>query len=66
MADVRPLAVDDADSIIRTFHFNLHNDEEKPLVPDLTAEEKKKFAIAEKELADEKARFADGQLGAVA
>ncbi len=66
MADVRPLAVDDADSIIRTFHFNLHNDEEKPLVPDLTPEEQEKFAKAERELAAEKARFAEGELGEVA
>lgn len=25
LADVRPIAIDDADSIIRSFHFNLHN-----------------------------------------
>ncbi|KAJ9648887.1 homocitrate synthase lys21 [Coniosporium tulheliwenetii] len=42
MADVRPLAIDDADSIIRSFHFNLHNDVEKPLLPNLTEQEKEK------------------------
>ncbi|KAI9665733.1 MAG: Saccharopine dehydrogenase [Bathelium mastoideum] len=50
MADVRPLAIDDADSIIRTFHFNLRAKEEKPLLSDLTEKEKAKFAAKEKEL----------------
>ena len=53
MADVRPLAIDDADSIIRTFHLNLTAGEEKPLLPDMTSEERAKFAKAEKELAAE-------------
>ena len=44
------IAIDDADSIIRTFHLNLHSREEKPLLPNLTQEEKKKLAEAEKEL----------------
>ena len=44
------VAIDDADSIIRTFHLNLHSREEKPLLPDLTQEEKNKLAEAEKEL----------------
>lgn len=47
-------AIDDADSIIRTFHLNLHSREEKPLLPDLTQEEKKKLAEAEKELNEQK------------
>ena len=53
LADVRPIAIDDADSIIRTFHLNLTADaaDEKPLLPDMTPEEKKKFAKAEAELA---------------
>jgi homocitrate synthase len=50
LADVRPIAIDDADSIIRTFHFNLHSEKEKPLI-NLTEEEQKKFEKAEKELA---------------
>ena len=50
LADVRSLAIDDADSIIRNFHFNLSADkEEKPLLP-LTDEEKKAFAKKEMEL----------------
>ncbi|KAI9839588.1 MAG: Saccharopine dehydrogenase [Sarea resinae] len=54
MADVRPIAVDDADSIIRTFYRNLHSRDNKPLLPDLTAEEKAKFAEKEKEIGGEK------------
>jgi homocitrate synthase len=52
MADVRPLAIDDADSIIRTYHYNLNATQEKPLLQ-LTEEEKEKFAKAERELAQE-------------
>jgi len=29
MADVRPIAVDDADSIVRSFHLTLSNDNKK-------------------------------------
>lgn len=54
MADVRPIAIDDADSIIRTFHLNLHSEEEQPLLPNMTAEEKAKFEKAERELNGEK------------
>ncbi|KAK8050135.1 homocitrate synthase [Apiospora phragmitis] len=53
MADVRPLAIDDADSVIRTFHLNLTADQEKPLLPNMTSEEQAKFEKAEKELAGE-------------
>jgi len=49
LADVRPLAIDDADSIIRTFHYNLSAEQEKPLL-NLTNEEKKKFVQKEMEL----------------
>ena len=48
------IAIDDADSIIRTFHLNLHSEEEKPLLPDLTPAEKNKLAEAEKELNEQK------------
>lgn len=41
LADVRKIAIDDTDSIIRAFHFNVHNDEERPRLEGLTAEEKK-------------------------
>ena len=50
LADVRPIAVDDADSIIRTYHRNLNHDEDKPLLQDLTAEETAKFEAKEREL----------------
>ena len=48
------IAIDDADSIIRTFHLNLHSKEEKPLLPDLTPEEQNRLAEAEKELNKQK------------
>jgi len=50
LADVRPIAIDDADSIIRTFHGNLHKTTEDPLLPGLTDEEKKKYEQKQKEL----------------
>ncbi|KAK8165678.1 homocitrate synthase [Phyllosticta citrichinensis] len=53
LADVRPIAIDDADSIIRTFHLNLHSKEEKPLIADLTEEEQAKFEEAERQLSGE-------------
>lgn len=49
LADIRPLAIDDADSIIRNFHFNLSAAKEKPLL-ELTQEEQKKFVKKELEL----------------
>ncbi|KAK4546148.1 Saccharopine dehydrogenase [Oleoguttula mirabilis] len=49
LADVRPLAIDDADSIIRNFHFNLSAEKERPLLQ-LTNEEKKAFVKKEMEL----------------
>ncbi|KAF1919650.1 homocitrate synthase-like protein [Ampelomyces quisqualis] len=50
IADVRKIALDDTDSIIRTYHHNLHSEQEKPLLPGMTAEEEKAFLEAEKEL----------------
>ncbi|KAF2763889.1 homocitrate synthase [Teratosphaeria nubilosa] len=52
LADVRPLAIDDADSIIRNFHFNLSAENNRPLIQ-LTSEEKKAFAAKEAELSKE-------------
>ncbi|KAK3701077.1 homocitrate synthase lys21 [Vermiconidia calcicola] len=49
LADVRSLAIDDADSIIRNFHFNLSADKEQPLL-ELSNKEKELFARKEKEL----------------
>lgn len=43
LADVRPIAIDDADSIIRTFHGNLLKNTNEPLLPGLTEDEKKKL-----------------------
>jgi homocitrate synthase len=48
IADIRKIALDDTDSIIRTYHHNLHATEEMPLLPGMTEEEKKKFVEAEK------------------
>jgi len=50
LADVRSIAIDDADSIIRSFHFNLQNDEDKPLLPNLSEAERAAFEKAEKDL----------------
>ena len=52
LADVRPLAIDDADSIIRNFHFNLNAEQEKELI-ELSNEEKKLFLKKEQELSKE-------------
>jgi homocitrate synthase len=54
LADVRKITLDDTDSIIRAYHHNLNNPNEVPLLEGLTAEEKKKFVAAEKELSGEK------------
>ncbi|KAL1305170.1 hypothetical protein AAFC00_002092 [Neodothiora populina] len=51
LADVRPIAIDDADSIIRTFHGNIQKGTDAPLLPNMTAEEKKLFEQKQKELA---------------
>ena len=50
LADVRPIAVDDADSIIRAFHWNVKHGGNKPLLQGLTAEEKATFEKKEKEI----------------
>ena len=49
MADIRQLAVDDVDSVIRAFHRNIKGDN-VPLLSNLTAEEKDKFREKEKEM----------------
>lgn len=55
MADVRHLAIEDTDAIINAFYENLYSEsnEEKPLLDDMTAEEKAKFAQKEAELNQE-------------
>jgi homocitrate synthase len=49
LADIRKLALDDTDSIIRNFH-EIVNGADKPLIADLTAEEKEHLAEATAEL----------------
>ena len=53
LADVRPLAVDDADSIIRAYHRNIKHGENVPLLQNMTAEEKAIFAKKEREIGGE-------------
>ncbi|KLJ08614.1 homocitrate synthase [Blastomyces silverae] len=48
LADIRPIAVDDADSIIRAYHRNVKLGENKPLL-ELTAAEKEALVEKEKE-----------------
>ncbi|KAL4817596.1 HMGL-like-domain-containing protein [Aspergillus spinulosporus] len=51
LADIRPIAIDDADSIIRAYYRNLSSGENKPLM-DLTADEHAQFLAKEKELTE--------------
>lgn len=55
MADIRKLAIEDTDAIIHTFHENLYlgHGDEKPLLENMTPEERKKFAQKEAELSRE-------------
>ncbi|KAL8837099.1 MAG: hypothetical protein Q9170_002656 [Blastenia crenularia] len=53
MADVRKLAIEDTDVIINQFYHNLSSEHEKPLLADLTQEEKKAFSKKEMELHSE-------------
>ena len=55
MADVRHLAIEDTDSIINAFYENLYSEQnrEKPLLDDMTADEKLQFAQKEAELSQE-------------
>ncbi|KAL8757454.1 MAG: hypothetical protein Q9184_004204 [Pyrenodesmia sp. 2 TL-2023] len=50
MADIRKLAIEDTDVIINQFYHNLSSENEKPLLADLSNEEKKAFAEKEMEL----------------
>ncbi|KAL1995815.1 hypothetical protein VTN49DRAFT_681 [Thermomyces lanuginosus] len=52
LADIRPIAVDDADSIIRAYYNNIKSGTNKPLM-DLSEEEKAQFAEKEKEIAEQ-------------
>lgn len=44
LADIRPIAIDDADSIIRAFHRGLKTGHDVELLPNLTEEEKAALA----------------------
>lgn len=50
MADVKKITLDETDAIISRFHHNLNSDVEKPLLPDLTAEEQAKLDKIDAEL----------------
>jgi homocitrate synthase len=54
LGDIRPLAIDDADSIIRAFHLSLKVGKPIDLLPNLTAEEKVLLAEKEREFLPEK------------
>lgn len=51
MADIRPLAIDDVDSILRAFYRHLKTAKKEPLLPNLTLEEQKKLAMSNPEFA---------------
>ncbi|KAL9043831.1 MAG: hypothetical protein Q9214_002994 [Letrouitia sp. 1 TL-2023] len=53
LADVRRTSIDDADSVIRRFHFNLHNEHKEPLVPGMTTTEQEAFREAHESLSNE-------------
>lgn len=55
MADIRHLAIEDTDAIINAFYENLYSEQndEKPLLEDMTADEKIRFAQKEAELSQE-------------
>lgn len=50
---MRRTSIDDADSVIRRFHFNLHNEHEEPLMPGMTTTEQEAFLEAQKSLSNE-------------
>lgn len=50
LADIRPIAVDDADSIIRAFHRSMKLGKPIDLLPNMTDEEKALLALKEKEI----------------
>lgn len=55
MADVRHLTIEDTDTIINSFYENLYSDNntDKPLLDNMTADEKAKFAEKTAELGRE-------------
>ena len=63
LADIRPIAIDDADSIIRAFHRSLKLGKEIDLLPNMTEEERKLLAQKEKEIAMPQKRALDEVAG---
>lgn len=59
LADIRPIAIDDADSIIRAFHRSIKLGKEVDLLPNMTAEERALFAKKEEEIAIPEKRTLD-------
>ena len=59
LADIRPIAIDDADSIIRAFHRSLKLGKEIDLLPNMTEEERKLFTQKEKDMAVPEKRALD-------
>lgn len=54
LADIRPIAIDDADSVIHAFHRNITRGEDHPIVlPNMTPKEAELLANKEAEIADE-------------
>jgi homocitrate synthase len=49
LADIRPIAIDDADSIIRAFHRGLKSGQAVDLLPNMTSEERELWAKKERE-----------------
>ncbi len=63
MADVRKLAIEDTDIIINRFFENLNSQHEKPLLENLSVEEKDKFAEKRMELRkEEEARVLEAKV----
>jgi homocitrate synthase len=66
LADIRPIAVDDADSIIRAFHGSIKSGQDVDLLPNMTDEERALFAKKEKESAIPEKRQLDAAVDAPA
>jgi homocitrate synthase len=59
LADIRPIAIDDADSIIRAFHRSIKLGQEIDLLPNMTDAERAAFAKKEQEIAIPEKRALD-------
>jgi len=64
LADIRSIAIDDADSIIRAFHRGTKLGREVELLPNMTEEEKALLAQKEKEIAGPEKRALDEAVAA--